>query len=319
MDTILVTAIGTAAATAIVQELKANLNNIRVIGADINEQENIVTSLEVDEFYSFPSIVADQEKYYHFLKQFCIDHQVNFIYCIIDEEVNLLRKKEKDLQSIGVKLCLANKEVVRICHFKNVFSGWVYKNFSELYIEQYDAMSVACAKYPLFIKPIEGRASIGCNKIDSEKELLSFFRDKDWDNFIVQKYINAPIVAVDIVRDSNSGIINIVQRIEHLRNSSGSGIAVEIIDDKHLDSVCRELANRLGLNGVINAEFFRTDDGYKIIEINPRYPAGTKFSCMAGVNVVIDGLKIAKGEAITVEVPEIGSRFARRYDTYRMN
>lgn len=319
MDIILVTAIGTAAATAIVQELKTNLKDIWVIGTDINERDNIVTSLEVDEFYQFPSIVADPEKYYSYLRHFCIKHQVDFIYCIIDEEVNLLREKEKDLESIGVRLCLADKNTVGICHFKNLFSKWIHQNFSELYIRQYDEKTVIYAQYPLFAKPIEGRASIGCRKISCVEELHSFFQENNWEDYIVQECIEAPIIAVDIVRDRTNGITNIVQRIEHLRNSSGSGIAVEIVDKKDLEQICRRIAEILDLNGVVNAEFFAIDGGYKIIEINPRYPAGTKYSCLAGVNIVIDGLKIAKGEPVEIELPIIGSRFARRYDTYKMN
>lgn len=319
MDTILVTAIGTAAATAIVQELRCNLSNIRIIGTDINSQENIVTSLEVDEFYKFPEIVVDPESYYQYLKKFCVEHGVDYIYCIIDEEVYILREREEELESIGVKLCLADINTVEICHFKNRFVQWIHKNMPELYIRQYDNYTDVETQYPLFIKPVEGRASIGCKKIDCVEELNEFFKTREWNDYIVQPFLDAPVVAVDIVRDHYSGIVNIVQRIEHLRNSNGSGIAVEIVNDRSLENICRELVERLNLNGVINAEFFALGDGYKIIEINPRYPAGTKYSCMAGVNIVIDGLKIAKGECIQVETPDIGRRFARRYDTYKMN
>ena len=58
--------------------------------------------------------------------------------------------------------------------------------------------------------------------------------------------------------------------------------------------ICDELMQRLQLNGVVNAEFFRTETGYKIIEVNPRFSAGTSFSCMAGCNTVMSALRIAQ-------------------------
>lgn len=327
MDTILVTAIGTAAGTAIVRELKKYVKNTKVIGTDINQQYNIVTSRDVDEFYTVPPIVENPQFYYSFIKNFCVEHNVNYIYCVIDEEVNLLRSNENDLESIGVKLCLADKKTVETCHFKNIFCNWIEMNFPDLYIEQYNENTIQKAEYPLFVKPIEGRASIGCKKIENEKKLQDFFYDNQWNNYIVQKYITGTVITVDIVRDQDSGITNTVQKIEYLRNSNGCGIAVEIIEDQKLKAISIDIAKRLELNGVINAEFFLVDannenmgndKNYKIIEINPRFSAGTEYSCMAGVNTVVSALMIAKGQCIPIETPQIGNRYAKRYDTYRM-
>lgn len=319
MMTVLVTAIGTAAGTAIVQELKNGLPNVKVLGADINQPDNIVTSKEVDGFFVFPSVVHNPIEYFTFLKQFCIEHQVNYIYSIIDEEVNLLRMKEDELNLLGVKLCLADRKTVEICHYKDKFSKWISANFSDLHIKEYKVAESASIDYPVFVKPIEGRASIGCTKICNESELKAFFNDQASSDYLVQEFVAGSVIAVDIVRDRDNGITKIIQRIEHLRNSSGSGIAVEIIQDSILEEICKQIANRLDLNGVINAEFFKTDQGYKIIEINPRFPAGTKYSCMAGVNIVLDAYRIASQQAIENETPMVGSKFARRYDTYRMN
>lgn len=110
-----------------------------------------------------------------------------------------------------------------------------------------------------------------------------------------------------------------VQRTEHLRNSSGCGIAVEIIDDQQLHCICDELMQRLQLNGVVNAEFFRTETGYKIIEVNPRFSAGTSFSCMAGCNTVMSALRIAQKKDCSFAEVISGQHFAKKYETYRLN
>ena len=110
-----------------------------------------------------------------------------------------------------------------------------------------------------------------------------------------------------------------VQRKELLRNANGCGIAVEIIQDEALADICIELMEQLDLHGVANMEFFDTGNGYRIIEINPRFSAGTSYTCMAGVNTVLNAMFIADGNECMFGEPEIGARFAERYEAYRMD
>ncbi len=318
-ETILVTAIGTVAGSAIVQELRKCTKG-KIIGTDINESLSIVTSGDVDEFFVFPSVIdTSEEDYYHFIKEFCIIHKIQYIYSIIDEEVILLRTHEDDLYSAGVQLCLANRPVIETCHYKDRFSEWVEANIPEIAIPVFSKENISSANFPLFVKPVEGRASNGCRVVWSKEELAILLSENQLDNCIIQEYIEGRIIAVDIVRDAKNGVINVVQRAELLRNASGSGVAVEIVLDPLLEEISINLAIKLDLNGVVNAEFFCNDKGYKIIEINPRFPAGTSFSCLAGVNIVKDALLIAKGQPIPSETPQVGRRFARRYETYCMN
>ena len=67
---VLVTAIGTAAATTVVCELRKT-GQYYIIGADINSKVEIATSREVDELYVFPSSVCEFETYLVFVMSFC--------------------------------------------------------------------------------------------------------------------------------------------------------------------------------------------------------------------------------------------------------
>ena len=314
---ILVTAIGTMAATSIVQELKRNLSYIKIIGADTNAKDQIVTSREVDEFYQFPSCVEDTEYYMKFLIDFCDTHNVKYIFSTIDEEVYGLTQKEKLFQSMGIKLCIPDVNTVRTCHFKNIFSKWVEKNIPEIVIREYqDIALIPNRDFPIFVKPVEGRASNGCEILHTSNEADIFCQHHNMNEFVVQKYIIGDIVSVDIVRDRVHSVIKICQRLETLRNKNGCGIAVEIVDYPILREICFELADKLDLNGVINAEFFKIGNTYKIIEVNPRFSAGTVYSCRSGLNTVIDAFKIANSEDISDKDIQIGMKFARRYEAY---
>lgn len=315
---VLVTAIGTVTASTVIKELKKT-GRYYIIGADINNQNEIASSLDVDEYYKFP--LATNDAYLPFILDFCREHKVEYYYAVIDKEVVTISKNKERFAAMGTKLCAANYAFVEICHYKNVFSDWIEKNMPEIAIRTYrDIDQAKNAKYPLFIKPVEGVASTGCRRIDSFEELALIadgnLIDRD---IVVQDYVEGVNITVDCIRNKKTGQKAQVQRRELLRNSNGCGIAVEIFEDKELTRICDYLIDTLDLDGVVNMEFFDTGKGYKIIEINPRPSAGAIFSCMAGMNIVINAMKIADGEKCEFGEIAVGAHFAERYEAYRMD
>lgn len=303
--------------TTIIDELR-KFGNYYIVGADINPEKHIANSKYVDEFYTFPKVTADREKYFLFVKQFCIDHKIDIYFCVVDEEVVTIANHREEFNNIGVTLCIANTDMINICHNKNIFSDWICDNIPELYIKRYKKYSdISETDMPVFIKPIEGRASIGCKLINDKNELKNY--EEVWSDYVVQEYINSDkIVAVDIVSNEKYNQIEISQRIELLRNGNGCGIAVKIIDNPDIRKYCMEIVNKLRINGVVNIEFFMTDKGPKIIEINPRIPAGVAYSCMSGLNVVMNALYIAQGIPCVLSPIKVGSYYTKRYETIEM-
>lgn len=319
-EIVLVTAIGTAASTAIVSQLKA-VGGYRIIGGDIYQKNQVATAKDVDEFYIFPSAIRDLDAYIDFAINFCIQHNVNFYFATIDEEIVNLSKNREKFEAIGVSLCIPNHSMIMTCHYKNVFSDWIKNTIPEIYIKSYKSyLDVANADFPIFMKPIEGRASLRCKKIENKEDLDNIIRNGfDEKDFIFQQYAEGEIITVDMIRYAKNGHSRQVQRIEKIRNPSGCGIAVEIIDDPHLTQICNKLMEKLDLNGVVNAEFFRNKNRYQIIEINPRFSAGTSFSYEAGSDTAYAALMIAAGKDFTLGAPAIGAHLAKRYETYRLD
>ena len=297
IKTVLVTAIGTATATAVIRELKKE-GNYHIIGADINPREQIATSLDTDEFFRFPYSTNDE--YIPFALEFCKAHNVDYYYAVIDKEVVNLSKNQEQFADIGTKLCVPNYSFAEKCHYKNTFGEWIAEHFADIAVRQYCNLEEAeTAVYPLFIKPIEGVASTGCRKI--------------------QDFVSGNNITVDCVRNRKTGQKIQIQRRELLRNSNGCGIAVEIFHDSALEGICNTLMESLDLHGVCNMEFFETENGYRIIEINPRFSAGTIYSCMAGINTVLNAMKIADGVECQFGKIDVGAHFAERYEAYKMS
>lgn len=317
---VLITALGTSAASTIVRELRED-QNLYLIGADIVQPNQIVTSQEVDEFYIFPPSITEQEKYIKFVLDFCHQHNIDYYFAIIDEEVvNVLANREQ-FEALGVKLCMVNDEVIQKCHYKNIFSNWIRSEFPEIAIKEYrTAQEIKNAQYPLFVKPVEGRASIGCQVVKSYEFLQEILTDKlNSQDVIIQESIDyKKIVTVDVLRNKRTGQFFQLQRVELLRNSKGCGIAVKIIYDKALAKIVTAICEKLDLNGIVNIEFFACAEGYKIIEINPRFSAGYAFTYMSGAKLAMNAIKIAEGMACDIPKIEIGKFYAKRYEAYEM-
>lgn len=316
--TVLVTAIGTATATAVIRELK-KAGGYHIIGADINRRFEIATSLDTDEFYQFP--YSTGEDYIPFALRFCEEHRVDYYYAVIDREVVNLAKHRAEFERIGTKVCVPNYEFAKICHYKDVFGKWIAEHVPQVAVKQYESLEDAAkAEYPLFIKPNEGVASTGCRKIASFAELkASVTAEEIGRSVLVQEFVSGTNVTVDCIRNGRTGQKIQIQRRELLRNSNGCGIAVEIFRDEKLAAICDTLMEQLDLNGAVNMEFFDTGSGYRIIEINPRFSAGTMYSCMAGVNTVMNAMRIADGEPCEFGEIAVGAHFAERYEVYRMD
>ena len=315
---VLVTAIGTVASTTIISQLRQS-GDYYIIGADIYQKDQVATSKDVDAFFTFPSAIRNQKGYIDFAVQFCREHRVQFYYATIDEEIANLSSNRAKFEEIGVRLCIPNEELVMTCHYKNRFFDWIDANLPEIGTKRYQSFSEVDV-YPVFVKPIEGRASIGCRKIVNKQEayelLRSGFNEED---YLIQEYLEGEIYTVDLVRSALTGQKQQIQRIEYLRNASGCGIAVEIVHIPALYDICNTLMDKLELNGVVNAEFFRIGSQFKIIEVNPRFSAGTSFSCLAGCDIVTNAIQIAAGDTCTIGKPDIGAHLAKRYETYRLD
>ncbi len=318
---ILVTAIGTASATAIVTQLNKLKSEIpiHIIGADIYQRYEVGTAKFVDEFYQFPSAVEDQEKYFDFLLDFCRRHRIDYLYSTIDEEVVSMCRHRNELMQIGVVLCNANSEAVFLVHDKVGFGRWIAKEFPELYIRTFENIELISGfDLPIFIKPRNGRASIGCMKVSTEAELENIKTQINNEKVVIQEYTKGDIIVADVIRNRTYKTLRVIQRLEMLRNSSGCGIAVKIIKDKRIDRICQDIAEKLDLNGVVNMEFFKDGDSLKIIEVNPRFSAGTMYTCLAGYDLVKNSLNIARGLPCIDEHVTVGGYYAKRYEVIKL-
>ncbi len=327
---ILVTAIGSFSSPAVISEL--HKMGCIVIGTDIYEKEWVAESQEVDRFYQAP-LASSEKEYIDFIKEVVEKEKISYLVPLIDVEIDVLNRHRKELQDLGLVLCMSGEEDIDLLRNKFELSakvGGVLEMIQEpelmgavRVIPTSPAVDVDFENvtYPLILKPINGRSSSGLYRIYQEDQLGFAFSsiidpekldDRSLENYIVQPLIKGNVITVDIVRDSQNHM-NVVAREELLRTPNGAGLTVNLFKDPVLEKICRKLAKELGILGAVNLEFIKGEGSgvYYFIECNPRFSGGVAFSELAGVPVVSNSMKCFFGETIE-EIPEYTCGFMTR-------
>lgn len=314
---VLVSALGTLNSTFIINFLKKQLNY--VVGVDIFDSEYIQASKEVDKFYKVSSIF-EMEKYENEIIEICKKEKIEYFIPIIDEEILYFSNKKDIFKNFGVKICTPDYKTVEKCRNKYKTFEIIKNSVPEVYVETYKLSEYKNEfNYPFFVKPISGRASIGCQKVLSEKHFEFIKEQSNPEEFIVQSFLEGRFIAVDFICDIKTNTFFALAREELLRNKNGCGTVVKIIKSDYIENIVKKIAFSLEYNGVGNVEFIEKEGVLKLIEVNPRFPAGIEYSVRAGADLINDEIKIINNQKIDTNYKiKFDTIFTRRYEAYEV-
>lgn len=317
MKTALVTAIGSFSADAVIKNLKRM--DFRVIGCDIYPKEWIANAAMVHRFCDAP-LAVDREQYLRFIRNLCLEEQVDFVIPLTDVEVDALDCDRDWFAEHSICLCLSPVETIGLCRNKDRMARFT----AELdFINTIPTASFSgndrdlplpFDTLPLICKPINGRSSQGITKIHSREQWQSFCALQDMSGYIVQPCISGSVVTVDIVRQADGRHSVTIPRQEMLRTLNGAGTSVYLFTDPALQEACVRLADKLGIIGCVNFEFIKDGNGiYHFIECNPRFSGGVAFSCTAGYDCVRNHIAAFCGEPIDDLAPYRNQYIVKKY------
>ncbi len=289
---ILVTAIGSMAADSVISSLRKSEPDTQIIGTDIYPSQWLKESKKVDLFYQVPKALDDG--YIDFIYDICIDNNVKYIIPLIDFEVDLFSVHEERFTEVGITICISPLSAINICRNKYVTYHF-FKETEEVDVipsYNYHEIPAETVKYPIIVKPKKGRSSEGIFLIhDPELLCTKVFNNNE---LFFQPYMKGEVYTVDIVRDSYGNSVSIVRK-ELIRNRSGVGLTVCIKEDHILNLTAAVISERLDIKGAINIEFLFSEGSYYLMDINPRFSAGIRFSIGCGYDIVSNHLKCFKG------------------------
>lgn len=317
MSSVLVTAIGSFSADVVISNL-INKGYI-VYGCDIYPKEWVANSLIVKNFYQSPK-ATEKQKYIEFLLNVCEENCIKHLIPLTDVEIDILNENRALFDRKGFVLCMSQSRSIQLVRDK-------YKMYQFLNEEKIQGFSLIETKlmkdnnssnirFPCVVKMRNGRSSQGLHNLKDEQQLALFKQQNDIEKFIIQPLILGTVITVDVVRSSKTKKVVTVAREELLRTLNGAGTSVKIMNESKLDEIVIWLANKLEVEGCVNFEFIKHEKEYYLLECNPRFSGGVKFSCMAGYDFVINHMNCFEGNRIDEQVTIQEVYIARKYNEF---
>ena len=289
----------------------------RLVGCDSHPKEWIVGSNEVDVFYQAP-LVSNGEKYLSFIKDICVKENVSYIVPFIDIEVDLFSDNREWFDEHGIKICISPKETITILRNKKLLADFiakVYPAIKSIPTKILRDIDVLEWDFPVVCKPYNGRSSQGLRYIHNKQEWEEFRASANKDLYIVEPFIDGPIVMVEIIRQPDTKQVAAMCRRELMSTPHGLSTTVYVYQDRSLEERSKVLAEKLNIVGNVNFEYILDPQGeYHFVECNPRFSAGCEFSCFGGYEVAENHLRCFTGEKIDEYHFRQPMVIARRYE-----
>lgn len=296
---VLISGAGTATCQSVIKGFRQqNEIDVRVTTMDMNPQST--ARYFSHSFYTVP--MAKDPSFLDRLLDICKKEKIGLLIPIVDYEFQKIARNINLFEELGCKVAISSPETISIFNEKDK----TYKFFTENNIptprtysteELKDPQSL---KYPLFMKPREGRATLDVHKINNPQELEYY--SSICEDFIVQDFHDGKEFTIDALSDFEGNVIEVLprQRIETKVGLSYKGITVK---DDEMIRYGKLIMEKGKIIGHCNIQFFQTDNGLVFFEANPRYSGTLVLSLAAGFNSPLLLAKIVLGEKVK---PRIG-------------
>ncbi len=285
---ILVTAIGSVSAKAVIRSLRQAIPRVRLIGTDLNPIERVTNTRLLDGFHQV--LTGTDPKYAQRMAQICKKERIQYLIPLTDPEVDAFSGLGKWFSSFGTVITQSSEESVRLSRdkykwyrfffghrFVNVIPTWLASNIT------------AESPFPLLAKKRNGRSSMGMIRYEDFKQWATC-RDRT-SYHIIQPFWDGEIHTVDVVRSKN-GDVKALAKHEIERNPRGLGLRVEVQKDSDSAHLAAIVAEELNLIGAVNIEFLVKEGVPYLMDVNPRVSGGVRFSIDAGFDVVAEHMRV---------------------------
>lgn len=279
---ILITSAGTR--NKIVQYFKNEIGNSgKVIATDMSELAPAI--YEADRFYIVPAM--SDPKYLNIILDICKKEKIDAVFTLIDPEISLIAKNKTRFLDIGTIPLVSDYEKVELAFDKFKMYTFLKENgfkTAKSYIDKnkfYQDLNKGNIKFPVFIKPVKGSASINISKVNSKEEVDLLF--SLYDNLIIQEFLDGQEIGADVYIDPISKKVVSIFTKEKIKMRAGeTDKARSFKNDELFDLICK-LVEKIGYEYMIDMDIFEINGEYYISEINPRFGGGYPHAYESGV------------------------------------
>ena len=241
---------------------------------------------EADKYYIVPRMTADG--YLDIILDICIKEKIDGVLSLIDPELSLIAKNADKFASIGTKVIGSSYELCEMSLDKYAMFNWLTAhnyNCAKSYINKEDFfkdVEKGMVKYPVFVKPARGSASIAISKVYDKETVELLFAHSE--GLMIQEFLDGQEFGADVYIDMISGeIVSIFTKKKILMRAGETDKAVSFKDEK-LFSLIKRFVKEAGYSGQIDIDIFNVDGEYYISEVNPRFGGGYPHAYESGCN-----------------------------------
>lgn len=251
------------------------------------DMSNLAPSIyDADKFYIVPKMTAPG--YIDVIIDICKKEKIDGVLSLIDPELSLLAKNEDKFRAIGTKVIGSSYELCEMSLDKYKMYNWLtdhgYK-CAKSYMDKeefFADVELGNVKYPVFVKPAKGSASIAISKVYDKDTVDLLFSHAE--GLMIQEFLEGQEIGADVYIDMISGDVVSIFTKKKLLMRAGETDKAESFKDEKLFELIKNFATEAGYRGQIDIDIFDIDGEYYISEVNPRFGGGYPHAYECGCN-----------------------------------
>lgn len=256
----------------------------RVIATDCNPYAPAL--YEADAHYIVPRIT--EPGYMDIIFDICRKEEIRGVLSLIDPELSLLAKHEKQFEELKVTVIGSAYELCERTLNKWEMYCWMkehgypcaktYKDLESFY----QAVEKKEISYPVFVKPMKGSASLQIARADDQE--MAEFLFHHGDKMLIQEFMTGQEIGVDCYIDMLSGeVVSVFTKKKLVMRAGETDKAVSFKKQELFDEVERFVLEN-GFKGQIDIDIFEKDGIYYFSEVNPRFGGGYPHAYACGAD-----------------------------------
>lgn len=300
MTNILILSAGTR--NKVVQYFKKALNGDgQVIATDCS---NLAPAIyDADKYYIVPRMT--DEGYLDVILDICKEEQISGVLSLIDPELSLLSDNVEKFAEVGTKVIGSSYELCERSLDKYEMYKWLVDNgykCAKSYMnkeEFFSDLDDGTAKFPVFVKPARGSASISISKVTDRETVDLLFAHED--GLMIQEFFDGQEIGADVYIDMISGEVVSIFIKKKLKMRAGETDKAVSFKDEKLFELIKEFVDRAGYRGQIDIDIFDINGEYYISEVNPRFGGGYPHAYESGsdhMSLIVNNLNGKVNECV---------------------
>lgn len=293
MTNILILSAGTR--NKVVQYFKKALSGKGLVIA--TDCSNLAPAIyDADKYYIVPRMTDDG--YLDVILDICKNEKITGVLSLIDPELSLIANNVDKFESVGTRVIGSSYELCERSLDKYEMYKWLVENgykFAKSYMDKdefFADLDNETAKFPVFVKPARGSASISISKvIDRETVDLLFAHE---DGLMIQEFLDGQEIGADVYIDMITGDVVSIFTKKKIKMRAGETDKAVSFKDEKLFELIKEFVIRAGYRGQIDIDIFDINGEYYISEVNPRFGGGYPHAYESGsdhMSLIVNNLE----------------------------